>query len=121
MPHTQIILKIPSFLNCVSEWKNLSFELRNSESIIIFQKALLTFIRPKNSPIFNIFDPVGLKLLTRLRVNLSHLREHKFRHNFLNILKVVVSSKFIAKSKNFKIIFFEVIFVPNCLKLCMYV
>ena len=29
----------------------------------------------------NIFH-LGLKLLTRLRLGLSHLREHKFRHNF---------------------------------------
>ena len=26
-------------------------------------------------------DPLGLKLLTRLHVNFSHLRAHKFRHN----------------------------------------
>ena len=29
-----------------------------------------------------IHHPPGLKLLTRLRLGLSHLREHKFRHNF---------------------------------------
>ena len=29
-----------------------------------------------------IHHPRGLKLLTRLRLGLSHLREHKFRHNF---------------------------------------
>ena len=28
----------------------------------------------------------GIKLLTRLRVGLSHLREHKFRHNFQDSL-----------------------------------
>ena len=44
---------------------------------LIFKKELLKFIRPKQSSIFNIFYPLGLKLLTRLRVNLSHLREHK--------------------------------------------
>ena len=31
-------------------------------------------------------DPPGLKLLTRLRVNFIHLREHKFRHNFRDTL-----------------------------------
>ena len=34
---------------------------------------------------FNIHDQVGIKLLARLRVGLSHLREHKFRHNFEDI------------------------------------
>ena len=36
-------------------------------------------------------DPLGLKLLTRLRVNLSHLREHKFHHNFLDTLNPLCS------------------------------
>ena len=31
-------------------------------------------------------DPPGLKVLTRFRVNFSHLREHKFRHNFRDTL-----------------------------------
>ena len=48
-------------------------------------------IRPKECSIYNIIDPYGLKLLTRLRVNLSHLREHKFRHNFLNTLNPLCS------------------------------
>ena len=31
-------------------------------------------------------NPHGIKLLTRLRNRLSHLREHKFRHNFQDSL-----------------------------------
>ena len=34
----------------------------------------------------NVHNPHGIKLLTRLRVGLSHLREHKFRHNFQDSL-----------------------------------
>ena len=51
----------------------------------------LAFIKPKQCSIYNIIDPPGLKLLTRLRVNLSHLREHKFRHNFLGTLNPLCS------------------------------
>ena len=76
---------------CVKTWNKLSSELRNSSSVSIFKKALLNYYRPKECSIFNIFDPVGLKLLTRLRVNLSHLREHKFRHNFLDTLNPLCS------------------------------
>ena len=33
--------------------------------------------------LYTVFHhPRGLKLLTRLRLGFSHLREHKFRHNF---------------------------------------
>ena len=40
---------------------------------------------------YKTFDPIGLKLLTRLRLNLSHLREHKFRHNFQDTLNPLCS------------------------------
>ena len=31
---------------------------------------------------FNVHNPKGIIQLTRLRVSFSHLKEHKFRHNF---------------------------------------
>ena len=61
--------------------------MRNSESIAIFKNRLLLFIRPVPSNVCNIFDPVGLKFLTRLRLNVSRLNEHRFRHNFQNCIK----------------------------------
>ena len=75
------------FPYCVREWNELEPELRNTKSISLFKKGLLEsnkYNKPKIQSIFNIFDPPGIKLLTRLRVNLSHLREHKFKHNFLD-------------------------------------
>ena len=42
--------------------------------------------RPMQNSIYNIHDPVGIKYLTRLRLGLSHLNEHKFRHNFQDCL-----------------------------------
>ena len=38
------------------------------------------------SNVYNIFDPIGLKLLTRLSLGCSHLYEHKFKHNFQDCL-----------------------------------
>ena len=57
----------------------------------MFKSRLLSFIRPNQSNIFNIFAPVGLKLLTRLGLGLSHLNEHKFRHNFQDCLNPLCS------------------------------
>ena len=34
------------------------------------------------SSIYNIHNPLGVKYLTRLRIGFSHLKEHKFKHNF---------------------------------------
>ena len=47
---------------------------------------LLMFVRPAQRKIFNINDSIGVKLLTRLRLGSSHLREHKFTHGFRDIL-----------------------------------
>ena len=58
----------------------------NSESISIFKSRLLSFIRPIQTNIYNIFDPKCLTFLTRLRLGLSHLNEHRFRHSFLDYL-----------------------------------
>ena len=42
----------------------------------------MEFFNVAPNSIYGIHNPIGLKYLTRLRVGLSHLREHKFRHNF---------------------------------------
>ena len=47
---------------------------------------MLKFIRPSPKSTFNVHNPHGIKLLTILRVELSHLREHKFIHNFQDSL-----------------------------------
>ena len=36
--------------------------------------------------IYKVHNPVGLKYLTRLRMGLSHLKSHKFLHNFNDTL-----------------------------------
>ena len=52
----------------------------------MFRKKLLTFIRPLENDTYGMYDPFGVRLLDRLRLGFSHLREHKFRHNFAYIL-----------------------------------
>ena len=51
-----------------------------------FRNALIKIGRPIPKPIYNVHNPVGLKLLTRLRLGLSHLNQHKFSHNFQDCL-----------------------------------
>ena len=45
-------------------------------------KKLLTFIRPMSNSIYNIHNPLAVKYITRLRIGFSHLKKHKFKHNF---------------------------------------
>lgn len=42
--------------------------------------------RPTPDLIYRIHHPLGLKLLTRLSLGLSHLNEHRFNHNFENYI-----------------------------------
>ena len=58
-------------------------EIRNVDSFLKFRKPILNLDngRPLFNPIYNIFNPIGL-YLTRLRLEISHLNEHKFKQNF---------------------------------------
>ena len=67
-------------------WNKLDLNIRNSGSPNTFKKKLLNFIWPCANSIFNIYSPLRIKLLTRLRLGLSHLHEHKFRHCFQDTL-----------------------------------
>ena len=72
--------------NVINEWNKLDPDIRSSISYNLCRNTLLKFIRPAQRKTFNINDSVGVKLLTRLRLGFSHLREHKFRYGFRDIL-----------------------------------
>ena len=52
---------------------------------------MLSFIRLVQNNIYNIFDPEDLKLLSRLRVDLSYLNAHRFHRNFQEYLNPLCS------------------------------
>ena len=74
------------FRSTISECNNLDFKIRMSGSLSIIKKNLLNFIRPFANSISYIHYPYRMKLLTRFRLGLSHLRDHKFRHYFQDTL-----------------------------------
>ena len=82
LPVRTISFQYSYFPYCINQWNRLSDEIKNVNSINKFKKSILSFIKVKENSIFNVHDPVGIKLLTRLRLKFSHLNEHKFRHNF---------------------------------------
>ena len=45
-------------------------------------KSLLQFVGPSPNSLFNCHNPKGIKYELRLRLGLSHLQEHKFKHSF---------------------------------------
>ena len=74
------------FPSAISEWTKLDLNIRNSASLNALKKKLLNFIRPCANSIFDIHNPLGIKLLTRLRLGFTPLHEDKFRHCFQDTL-----------------------------------
>ena len=86
----------------IIEWNKLDQDIRNAESYALFRKHLLSFIRPEANNIFNVHNAKGIKLLTRLRVGFSHLKEHKFRHNFVDAINPLCScGNFVESTAHF--------------------
>ena len=75
-------LKSTFYPNCLSEWNRLEPELRLGPFIAVFKKKLLSIIRPPAKSVYGIHDPRRLSHLTQLKVGLSKLNFHNFKHNF---------------------------------------
>ena len=63
-------------------WKNLENKAKAKPSVQSFKKYLNGFIRLPGHSLFGICDKYGTKLLTKIRVSFSDLRDHRFNHNF---------------------------------------
>ena len=66
----------------IAERHKLDINLHNAKSFLIFKNSLLKIGKPIQNAIYNIHDAMWIKYLTRLRLLISHLNDHKFRHNF---------------------------------------
>ena len=73
----------------IKDWNNLDPQIRKSKRISIFKSNILKFIRPKPNNVYYCHNPKGIKLLTRLRLGLIHLCEHKCKHNFQDCLNPI--------------------------------
>ena len=51
-----------------------------------FKANILALVRPPSKSIFDIPDPLVIKWLYHLRIGLSHLHDHKVKHNFSDTL-----------------------------------
>ena len=82
-------LKNSFFSSTVIEWNNLDKSIRSFESLTLFKKSILQFIQPTPNRTFNCLNPVRVKLIKRLRLGLSHLRDQKFKYNFRDCLNPI--------------------------------
>ena len=83
---------INTFLpSVIIEWNKLDLAIWNAESLGIFKSDILKIFRPTPRSFFNCYNHKGIRLMTRLRLGRSRLREHKFNHNFQNCINPLCS------------------------------
>ena len=86
------------FPSTTIEWNNPDHDLRNTESYTLFRSSILKFIRPSPNNFYDCQNIMGVKLVTRLRLALSHLREHKFKHSFQDTLNPLCNCRMDVES-----------------------
>ena len=61
-------MKIISLLATLAEWNDLGYSLRSAPSNNVLKKNNLNYTRLRLNKVLNIYNPRGLKLLTRFRL-----------------------------------------------------
>ena len=79
------------FPSTIIEWNKLDLKIKNS--VTTFKRRILSFIRSSPNSTCNCHNPKGIKLMSRLRLGLSHFREHKFKHSFQDSLNPFCSCR----------------------------
>ena len=69
------------FPDAINSWNNIITNFQNVPPFTCLKAHILSLIRPKIKSTFGVYDPLGLRYIFPLRVNLSPLRNHKRSHN----------------------------------------
>ena len=92
IPHLNLkhsFFKNSFFPATIIEWNKLDSNICSLDSYNVFKKRILKFIRPSPNSVFESHNSKRIKLLSRIRLELSHLREHKFKHSFQDTLNPI--------------------------------
>ena len=69
---------------CAANWPTLPDSLRSAPSPSAFKSAYRKNYVPAKRGYYGIADKYGIRLLTKIRVDCSDLRDHRFNHGFRN-------------------------------------
>ena len=75
----------------MNQCNNSNNIIKSSELYLMFRKRMFNLINPKCNETYGIHKPTRLKLLTRLRLDLSYLNDHKFNYNFRDCINQLCS------------------------------
>ena len=84
-----IFFKNYLFPSVIIESNKLYPRLQRCNSYNVFKSNILKFIRSSTYSFFVCHNPIGIKYITRIRLSLSHLREHKFKCSFQDTLNTI--------------------------------
>ena len=73
------------FLYCIDKWNKLNPEVRTAEPLYKSKKSIK--IEKIEISLYGVHNPPGVKLLSHLKLQFSHLNKQKFRHGFNDMLK----------------------------------
>ena len=73
------------FPDAIASWNNLISDFNAMPTFNHLKNHLFKLVRPVERSIYGIHDPKGIRYLFQLRVGLSPLKNHKWRHNFIDI------------------------------------
>ena len=77
------------FPSVIAECFKLDTDIGNLSSLSLFKSRILKFIWRNPKSIFNCHKPKAIKYLSRIRLGLSHLCEHKFNYSFQDVLNPI--------------------------------
>ena len=76
-----------------TEGNNLDLNIHKSTSLNIFKGRLLWFVKPLKNFVFTCHNSIGIKCLTGLTLEFSHLRYHKYNNGFLDAVDLLCSCR----------------------------
>ena len=88
-----------SFYFVINEWNKLKSLIHSLSLGNLFSIYLGNGCRLFN-PIYNIFNPISLKYLTRFHLELSNLNEQKFKHDFQDCINPLSTCSLKTKSNS---------------------
>ena len=77
--------------NIIIEWSKLDEKIKDAISFFLFKSSLLKMGCPYANSTYKTHNPVGIRPLMGLRLGISHLNKHKFRHNFSDCVSLLLS------------------------------
>ena len=95
-----LLFKNPYFPSTIIELNKLDSNIWSLETLNIFKSEILKSIRSTANSIYSCHNPIGVKLLTALRLGLSHTRSlntvlkiHLMHYSYVNTFSIVILIK----------------------------